>query len=107
MSRSAVSGEHLAIAAHLLLVSLSSKPSSSCFRSGALADRHRRQRRRRDAGAWAAARRRGHCVRAGYQGAAKREENQRPEVKWYVALRPSKRKLLPKNKLGQLTEHIS
>ena len=28
MSRSAVSGEHLAIAAHLLLVSLPSKPSS-------------------------------------------------------------------------------
>lgn len=31
MSRSAVSGEHLAIAAHLLLVSLPSKPSSSLF----------------------------------------------------------------------------
>jgi len=29
MSRNAVSGEHLAIAAHLLLVSLPSKPSSS------------------------------------------------------------------------------
>jgi IS5 family transposase len=39
---------------------------------------------------------------AGYQGVEKREENRRLDVKWYMALRPSKRKVLLKNKWGRL-----
>jgi hypothetical protein len=34
---------------------------------------------------------------AGYQGVEKREENLEVPVVWHVALRPSKRKALPKN----------
>jgi len=43
---------------------------------------------------------------AGYQGVEKREENQWQSVEWHVALRPGKRRALPKTKLGQLTEQI-
>jgi len=43
---------------------------------------------------------------AGYQGVEKREENQGQSVEWHVALRPGKRRALPKTKLGQLTEQI-
>lgn len=43
---------------------------------------------------------------AGYQGVEKREEHQGNTVRWYVALRPGKRRALPKTKLGKLTEQI-
>jgi len=43
---------------------------------------------------------------AGYQGVDKREENQGSRVKWFVALRPSKRRALPDTELGRLDEQI-
>ncbi len=43
---------------------------------------------------------------AGYQGVEKREENLGTKVTWHVALKRSKRKALPKNKLGRMTEKL-
>jgi transposase, IS5 family len=43
---------------------------------------------------------------AGYQGVERREENQGSEVEWKVALRPGKRKALPKTAIGRLKEKI-
>jgi len=43
---------------------------------------------------------------AGYQGVEKREENQNTTVKWFVAMRPGKRKALPDDECGQLDELI-
>ena len=43
---------------------------------------------------------------AGYQGVEKREENQAIPVTWHVAMRPSKRKALPKNTWGERMEWI-
>ena len=43
---------------------------------------------------------------AGYQGIEKREENLEVPVTWHVALRPSKRKALPKNPWGEWMEWI-
>ena len=43
---------------------------------------------------------------AGYQGVEKREENLEVPVTWHVALRPSKRKALPKNPWGECMEWI-
>lgn len=43
---------------------------------------------------------------AGYQGVEKREENQGSPVKWFVALRPGKRRALPDTELGRLDEQI-
>jgi IS5 family transposase len=37
---------------------------------------------------------------AGYQGVEKREENQDTKVTWHVAMKRSKRKALPANRLG-------
>jgi IS5 family transposase len=35
-----------------------------------------------------------------------REENQTPDVKWHVAMRPGKRRSLPENELGRIEEKI-
>jgi IS5 family transposase len=43
---------------------------------------------------------------AGYQGVEKREENRGLPVTWHVAMRPGKRKALPKTTLGELLERI-
>lgn len=43
---------------------------------------------------------------AGYQGVEKRAENLQTPVTWHVALRPSKRKALPKNPWGEQMEWI-
>lgn len=43
---------------------------------------------------------------AGYQGVEKREENLELPVTWHVAMRPSKRKALPKTAEGELMEHL-
>lgn len=43
---------------------------------------------------------------AGYQGVEKREENLEVPVTWHVALRPSKRKALPKSPWGEQMEWI-
>lgn len=43
---------------------------------------------------------------AGYQGVEKRPENIGKTVAWHVAMKRSKRKALPKNKLGRLTEKL-
>jgi IS5 family transposase len=43
---------------------------------------------------------------AGYQGVEKREENLDSSVQWKVALRPGKRKALPKTAIGRLQEKI-
>ena len=43
---------------------------------------------------------------AGYQGVEKREENLEVPVTWHVALRPGKRKELPKNPWGERMEWI-
>lgn len=43
---------------------------------------------------------------AGYQGVEKRAENLETPVTWHVALRPSKRKALPKNPWGEQMEWI-
>ncbi|MDQ1813457.1 IS5 family transposase [Massilia sp. CCM 9210] len=43
---------------------------------------------------------------AGYQGVEKREENPGKDVTWHVAMKRTKRKALPKNKLGRMTEKL-
>lgn len=43
---------------------------------------------------------------AGYQGVEKREENQGKAVAWHVAMKRSKRKALPNNKLGRMQERL-
>lgn len=43
---------------------------------------------------------------AGYVGVAKREENEGLAVNWHVAMRPSKRRALPKTALGKALEAI-
>ena len=43
---------------------------------------------------------------AGYQGVEKRAENLELPITWHVAMRPSKRKLLPGTSLGDLLERI-
>ena len=43
---------------------------------------------------------------AGYQGVEKREENLELPVTWHVAMRPGKRKALPKTTEGELLERI-
>ena len=43
---------------------------------------------------------------AGYQGVEKRPENQGKPVVWHVAMKRSKRKALPKNKLGRAVEKL-
>lgn len=43
---------------------------------------------------------------AGYQGVEKREENQGKAVTWHVAMKRSKRKELPNNKLGRQIEKL-
>ena len=43
---------------------------------------------------------------AGYQGVGKRTENQGRPVRWWVALRPTKRRLLPDTKRGRLCEQL-
>lgn len=43
---------------------------------------------------------------AGYQGVEKREENRGKSVTWHVAMKRSKRKALPSNKLGRMTEKL-
>lgn len=43
---------------------------------------------------------------AGYQGVEKREENLGKSVTWHVAMKRSKRKALPKNKLGRKLEKL-
>jgi IS5 family transposase len=43
---------------------------------------------------------------AGYQGVEKREENQGVPVNWHVALRPGKRKALPKTPEGEHLEKL-
>jgi len=42
----------------------------------------------------------------GYQGVEKREENLKLPVIWHAAMRPSKRKALPKTAEGELMEHL-
>ena len=43
---------------------------------------------------------------AGYQGVEKREENLGKTVTWHVAMKRSKRKALPNNKLGRMLEKL-
>ena len=43
---------------------------------------------------------------AGYQGVEKREENLGKNVTWHVAMKRTKRKALPNNKLGRMTEKL-
>ena len=43
---------------------------------------------------------------AGYQGVEKREENLELPVTWHVAMRPSKRRALPKTTAGELLENL-
>lgn len=43
---------------------------------------------------------------AGYQGVEKREENLEVPVTWHIAMKPSKRKALPKNPWGERMEWI-
>ncbi|NHZ44527.1 IS5 family transposase [Massilia sp. CCM 8693] len=43
---------------------------------------------------------------AGYQGVEKREENLGKNVTWHVAMKRAKRKALPTNKLGRMTEKM-
>jgi IS5 family transposase len=43
---------------------------------------------------------------AGYQGVEKREENEGKTVTWHVAMKRSKRKALPNNKLGRMREKL-
>ena len=43
---------------------------------------------------------------AGYQGVEKRSENIGKSVTWHVAMKRSKRKALPKSKLGRMTEKL-
>jgi IS5 family transposase len=43
---------------------------------------------------------------AGYQGVEKREENEGKTVTWHVAMKRSKRKALPDNKVGRMREKL-
>ena len=43
---------------------------------------------------------------AGYQGVAKREENEGKEIVWHTAMRPGKRKTLKKNMIGRAIEKL-
>jgi IS5 family transposase len=43
---------------------------------------------------------------AGYQGVEKRAENIGKSVTWHVAMKRARRKALPKNKLGRMTEKL-
>lgn len=43
---------------------------------------------------------------AGYQGVEKREENLELPVTWHIAMRPTKRKALPKTAMGELMEKL-
>ncbi len=43
---------------------------------------------------------------AGYQGVEKREENQAIPVTWHIAMRPSKRRCLPKDTCGETQEGL-
>ena len=43
---------------------------------------------------------------AGYQGVEKRQENRNGKVRWEVAMRPGKRKALPKTAMGRLIDKI-
>lgn len=43
---------------------------------------------------------------AGYQGVEKREESWNSNVQWEVAMRPGKRKALPKTTIGRLMDKI-
>lgn len=43
---------------------------------------------------------------AGYQGVAKREENQGKDVKWLTAMRPTERRKLKNDKLGRMAEKL-
>ena len=43
---------------------------------------------------------------AGYQGVEKREENSGKSVTWHVAMKRSKRKSLPNNKISRMTEKL-
>ena len=43
---------------------------------------------------------------AGYQGVEKREENLGKSGTWHVAMMRTKRKALPNNKLGRMTEKL-
>lgn len=43
---------------------------------------------------------------AGYQGVEKREENLDMKVTWHVAMKRTKRKALPANKLGRMMEKL-
>ena len=43
---------------------------------------------------------------AGYQGVEKRAENLEKNVTWHVAMKRAKRKALPANKLGRMTEKL-
>lgn len=43
---------------------------------------------------------------AGYQGVEKREENRDSDVRWEVAMRPGKRRALPKTAIGRLQDRI-
>jgi IS5 family transposase len=43
---------------------------------------------------------------AGYQGVEKREENLELPVTWHIAMRPSRRKALPKTTVGELMEKL-
>ena len=43
---------------------------------------------------------------AGYQGVEKREENLELPVNWHVAMRPGKRRALPRTALGELMERV-
>jgi len=43
---------------------------------------------------------------AGYQGVEKRQENRSRSVKWHVALRPGKRRVLPDTETERLREQL-
>ena len=43
---------------------------------------------------------------AGYQGVEKREDNQGKSVIWHVAMKRSKRRALPSNKLGRMLDNL-
>jgi len=43
---------------------------------------------------------------AGYQGVEKRADNQGKSVTWHVAMKRSKRRALPSNKLGRMLDNL-
>ena len=43
---------------------------------------------------------------AGYQGVAKRDENEGKDIVWHTAMRPGKRKVLKKNMIGRAIEQL-